>query len=337
MVHNRWESVSAIICTWKRPKHLLKCLESIDRQHVPIHEILIVDNEKDAGTLALVEKFRQEYSDLGKRLSYIVNPAGNNLPAGRNLGVRLTTGDILLFIDDDVVFKPEYLREILSQYRREENALGVQGIDIDVEKKDIYMIWKRLFLEYHRNQLPPRVFRSATGSYCSNLSVPCPAEWFAGFNQSYRRVVFDSVSFDEKLSGFGDGEDLDFSYRVHRMIEGSLYVNPQARLIHQKAVTGRSLKRDLFKMQEVYGLYLWKKLFRGNRAAFFCYIWNRFGRLVLPTWRALREKDIKRFNEVWFRLTAYVLCIRYARDIFAGRLDRVLLCVDSHKKRTKIS
>lgn len=104
-------ALSVVICTWNRSERLARTLSSlITSEPLPLTrvEILVVDNASSDDTKGVVEQF----AGAGVRYAY-EHSAG--LSHARNLGVRLSRSDWILFLDDDV----EVERDFFSRYLRE--------------------------------------------------------------------------------------------------------------------------------------------------------------------------------------------------------------------------
>ena len=96
-----------VICTRKRPVFLQRCLASIRGLDCRPTEILVVDNtEGDEAT-------RKVAQDSGAR--YSVEPI-RGLSRARNRGIRECQTDLIVFVDDDVVPDPGWLRNLLAPF-----------------------------------------------------------------------------------------------------------------------------------------------------------------------------------------------------------------------------
>lgn len=96
--------VSVNILHFERPDGLQRALASIERQSYPNIEIVVVDNGS-RGSAACTFLDRLEASG---RPGLKVLRLGENLyePSGRNAGAEISSGQYLLFMDDDNVAKP---------------------------------------------------------------------------------------------------------------------------------------------------------------------------------------------------------------------------------------
>lgn len=97
--------VSVVIPTWNEEQWLPRLLESL-RAGTPVHEIIVADNDSTDRTREVAREF-----------GCVVVPGGRPGPA-RNRGAAAASGEILVFIDADVVVGPgivDTVVETLSQ------------------------------------------------------------------------------------------------------------------------------------------------------------------------------------------------------------------------------
>jgi succinoglycan biosynthesis protein ExoM len=117
--------ITVCICTYKRPSQLERLLQGLDQQDTKtLFNILIVVVDND-----IHESARSTVMEWASRLSvpiaYAVEPQ-QNIALARNASVRMATGELLAFIDDDEEPSSDWLRrlyEVLIDY----NADGVLG------------------------------------------------------------------------------------------------------------------------------------------------------------------------------------------------------------------
>lgn len=117
--------ISVCVCTYKRPTRLGRLLECLDRQATDglfNYSIVVVDND-------LLESARSAVEASAGRLSvpvvYGVEPR-QNIALARNASVRMATGELVAFVDDDEEPSSDWLRmlyEVLIEY----GADGVLG------------------------------------------------------------------------------------------------------------------------------------------------------------------------------------------------------------------
>src|SRR4051812_48674398 len=212
---------SFIICTRNRPDDLLACVRSITDQNVLPDELIVVDASR--ASLA-----SQNYAQVSALLShthiqfYHRISSRKSLPFQRNLGIDMASGDILFFLDDDVVLLPGFLCTMLSLYRTyaDTDVGGIQGMAVNARPSSRkYRLYRLIFLPYTNRQKFAQVVHPSGDAYVEPRTMQdevAEVQWTIGYCMSFQRQVFDHFRFDDCLEGYAAAEDVDFSYRVSR-------------------------------------------------------------------------------------------------------------------------
>jgi DNA processing protein len=93
--------ISLVISTTNRPREISALLNSLYRQTVKPHQVVVVDQSADNATERSVLASKNELP-----VTYLRDDR-KGLSRGRNLGVSLVNGDVVAFPDDDCVYPPE--------------------------------------------------------------------------------------------------------------------------------------------------------------------------------------------------------------------------------------
>ena len=276
-------SVSAIIPTRNRAGDLAKTIESLLSQTVQPVELVIVDQS--------VEK---SYADsLPIPTIYIHDQSLSGASHARNVAMDVAHGDILLFLDDDVVMEPNFIEELLAAY--DDTVTGVSGIITNYHNPPLAKyLWDAVFLRgpFHDDRQP--IYWNAARNVTFG---PLRVRQFGGGLMSFRRSAVQTHRFDTQLKGACPGEDVDFCVGLPK---GSvLLINPSARLLHKRSPEGRDSIHWLALQAQVYN-YLrqrhWRRGFWNN----LCFAWLNVGqgtaavlssmkRGSLEPWRTWRE------------------------------------------------
>jgi GT2 family glycosyltransferase len=221
-----------IICTLNRPQEVERCLDSVAIQTRVPNAIRVVDASTNSDTRSVVE--RHAAGALLGRLHYLLSEPG--LTRQRNVGVAAGASDIVHFVDDDTVLHPHYLESILQQFEQDEpgEILGVGGSIVNLTGHRVSMAKRAFMLDSPR---PGRVLPSGRNPLAVDVALVTDVDWLSGCTMSYRRAVFTVFSFNERLEGYGLGEDVEFSYRVRQ--RGRLLVTPDARIEHLQSPVNR--------------------------------------------------------------------------------------------------
>jgi glycosyltransferase involved in cell wall biosynthesis len=108
--------VTVILCTHNRYASLAKALESVAVSVLPNSiewEVLVVNNNSKDQTPAVVEDFCKRYPGRFRCLFESTPGKSHAL----NSGIRDARGDILVFMDDDVVVEPTWLENLTNALR----------------------------------------------------------------------------------------------------------------------------------------------------------------------------------------------------------------------------
>ncbi len=129
-------TVSVIIPTRNRTNHLYFCLQSMVRQTIKPHEIIIVNNGLRSTILPTIQLFPK----LPIRIIHLKNPGYANT---RNYGIKRARGNIISLIDDDCVANPSWIQEIKRTHAR--GMFVVQGAGFyDTQQANLYTILHNL-------------------------------------------------------------------------------------------------------------------------------------------------------------------------------------------------
>jgi glucosyl-dolichyl phosphate glucuronosyltransferase len=135
-------NVSVIICTYNRAKSLERTLRSLQAQHVNSNvswELIVVDNNCTDNTRDVVRKF------VGLLpIVYIVEPMQGKSRA-INRGLRVASGELIVFTDDDVEFYPGWIANFWAVYRERPNGYYFGGpVEVNRQKSELDGVLSRL-------------------------------------------------------------------------------------------------------------------------------------------------------------------------------------------------
>lgn len=103
--------ISVLICTRNRTEHLRRCLDSISESRRRPGEIVVVDQSTDDSTADLVSSSR--YSLFPIRY-YRIGSIGHT--RARNIGIKVSRGEIIAFTDDDCLVDSEWLDRLWAGF-----------------------------------------------------------------------------------------------------------------------------------------------------------------------------------------------------------------------------
>lgn len=237
IVHN-----SFIICTKNRPKELLDCVSSIIGQHILPSELIVIDASHSEIQNHNLHKLQNALIGVGIRFIYCTVSRAN-LPYQRNLGIDLSSGQLVFFLDDDVILSPDFHAYILDMYQKygSEGLGGVQGTSSDYVPPRWGELVSAMFMPeigFRTRLLDRRPFALVNGTERERVAAePKYVQWMRGYCMSFPRQVVEQFRFDENLDGYAAAEDIDFTYRVSKQYH--LLEAPPGHLIHRQTRTDR--------------------------------------------------------------------------------------------------
>jgi GT2 family glycosyltransferase len=269
---------SLIICTYMRPKPLLKLLQSVKEQTLYPNEIIIVDGSANQETKVMLEQNRFQHLNY-----FSVSEEDRGLTKQRNYGISRVEKEMELvcFLDDDTVLDPDYFEQLLNTFEIHPEALGAGGFISNetpwekVKENEVLYINEFSYDGWKRKDGSRFVMRKKLG-----LDSDCPpgfsplfshgrsvgflppsdktyeVEQVMGGASAFRNSVFDTFQFSTYFEGYGLYEDADFSLRVAKT--GKLFINTAAKLSHYHNPSGRPNQYQYGKMVVRNGYYVWR-------------------------------------------------------------------------------
>lgn len=281
-------TISIVIPTLNRPDHLDRALRSILEQTKSPEEIVIVDQSDDNRTKDLLTERMPDVKMKKIVLKYIWVKE-RSISHARNLGMSAAAGEIVIFVDDDMVLDKKYISEILRVYSDHPSAFGVQGCLVEkspywrgIGTKSILLnSIRRAFLMTHWEKDRQKLLPSGGEIGAYPLTKTIEAEVINAGVSSFKKEVTKQFNYDEKLRGYSWGEDIDFSMRLTQRYPKSLYVTPFAKAIHEYALSSRPTDKQFYLVVTAFELYSFAKNIRPSLKNWAAYLWKCFGNIVL--------------------------------------------------------
>jgi glycosyltransferase involved in cell wall biosynthesis len=155
----------------------------------------------------------------------IITSPEKGLSNARNAGIKNSSGEIIVFIDDDAYADPYWLENIQRNYE-DPNVLGVGG--------QIKPHW-----ETERPKWFPQEFFWIVGCSYQDLEQRRAVRNPIGANMSFRRSAFEKVgSFRSDIGRYGKmllaGEEAEFSLKLLNSVpESKIMYEPRAIVYHR--------------------------------------------------------------------------------------------------------
>lgn len=193
-------TASVIIPTYNRWDSLLRTLESLENQVLPEsgYEVIVVNDgssEKECDYLQRNFKFPFKY----------IYQTNQGSAIARNTGAEKSRGDVLIFLDDDMIVEPSYVIGLVEEHVRFPKIIGM-GTTIP-HAPESPTTFQSFYYENSigEKSLPESIFVEFSDCVTNNLSV--------GYEDFFEIGGMQDVA--------GDGPtwwgDVDFGYRAEQL------------------------------------------------------------------------------------------------------------------------
>lgn len=211
--------VSIIIPTLNRYPCLKNTLESLLIQDYPNYEVIVIDSSDKS-----VASLLKEYNNENRIRYYWTDRKGPS--AAKNEGIRQSQGDIIIFCDDDIVAKQNFISIHIENYV-DPRVGGVGGRVITRKEMEPKLTKKVGKIRFDVSMI---------GNF--NAVSKVEIDHVYGCNMSFRRdILIQTGGFDENFTGNAYFEETDLSIRVKKM-GYKLIFEPNAVIIHVQPAEG---------------------------------------------------------------------------------------------------
>lgn len=203
--------VSVIVPARNAATTLPRCLDALVAQATDDVELIVADDNSSDDTAAIVSRYPVRLIEL---------PQHSGASAARNRGAEASRGEVLLFIDADVVLAPGGMCRVVATMARPEVGALIGSYDADPDDVSTVSRFKNLAHHYfhQRSHLNATTFWGACGAV-------------------RRECFFAAGGFDEKFWAI---EDVELGYRL---VDRGVFIvlDPGLQVKHLKRWTLASL------------------------------------------------------------------------------------------------
>lgn len=310
------KDISVVIPTYNRAHDVYLTLKSFKPQISSLNEVIIVDQSNDNFTEKVIKSFRS------KKIRYI----HFNIPSislSRNAGIKhlSKTSKIVCFIDDDVILDKNYFKSILEVFNTHPEALAAAAyVPQDKINNPVENLLRKIFLISHHEKGSARILSAYGNTYPPFLNKIISAQWLPGVNMVYKREVFKWQMFDSNLLGYTVAEDIDFSYRLFKSHPGSLFITPEAKLIHRASTAERVPSERMSYINQVDHFYFQFKNLNRRPSQKIIFVWSLSGISLLRILQYLFGFKKNNFLRLKFFFKSLFYCLGNIGKIKRGRV-----------------
>lgn len=226
---------SIVIPIYNASHTIKKCLDSVFKQDFSDFEVIAVNDCSTDNTKEIVDQYN---------IRQIVLEKNSGPAAARNVGIKQTQGEIIVFIDSDIAFKNNNaLSELAKVFKENPEIDGVIMIKDKVPfNKGLTPLYAAYYKYFLWNQ---------------------PGEFFSAFStekSAVKKYVFDNVGYFNDKYKKADVEDLEFGYRLNE--QGyRIYIARHIKVLHHFETFEQLTKKTLKRSWQWIRLFLKRKKF----------------------------------------------------------------------------
>jgi GT2 family glycosyltransferase len=232
--------VSVIVPTHNRPERISACVRSLLALRYPHYEIIVVDNAPSSDAAAAL--IQQTYREM-PQVRY-VREDHPGASWARNCGMRAAKGEILAFVDDDVVIDAHWLTELAMAFSMVDDAACVTGHILPLELETPAQDWFEQYGGFSKG-FTKRVFDMAENRPKSPLFPYTAGSFGSGANMAFRTEYLRVMGgFETTLENLAS--DIEAFYRV--IISGyKLVYQPAALVYHPHQRDYQDLRKQIYR------------------------------------------------------------------------------------------
>lgn len=307
-------NLSIVIATMNRPDAIKDLLLSLERQIYLPEEIIFIDQSKNLNTKELFDGYTVRNRSKHLTLKYILQEYPSLVKA-RNRGVKEASGDIVCFIDDDVILDKDYFL-IIKSYFNNPIIGGVSG-NVYLKENQSGIKWKvRKFLSktFLLNNFNGKLTQSTFGYpiFEREIDAIVEVELFPGYSMNFRRELLLKNMSDEWLSGYSFREDVDLSYRISK--DAKLIMVPDARFYHNASINNRLNQNELKKMQFKNYYYLFLKFKSKGFLSYLLFSYSILGIIIISFLEWILSLNSIKFSAFIADINALSLCFKGVKN-----------------------
>jgi glycosyltransferase involved in cell wall biosynthesis len=204
--------IALIVSTYNWPAALDLCFKSVLKQYLKPDEIIIADDGSTADTKSLIDSFCKQTEIPIKHIWQEDN--GFRLSRIRNLAIKNTTCEYLVFIDGDIILHPKFLKSHKKFSKQNQLIVGSR----------VLLSNSKTQKAFKNNSIKITPFSLGIKNRINAIHCDLLAQLFSKMNPSYlnvrgcnmsfwKRDLLEVNGFDEQFEGWGR-EDSDIVLRM---------------------------------------------------------------------------------------------------------------------------
>lgn len=260
---NKILSVSVIIPVYNSAAYLDECIQSLLQQTYSPEEIILVDDGSEDGSGDICDNYASQYNYIR-----VIHKENGGVSSARNVGIAISQGEYLVFIDSDDYIHPQMLEKYAAFFSDEKVLMCCFECISVLQMGQKYESLPNGVKEYSVSEFMD-LFND------NYINVP--------WNKLYssKLVKKHGIKFPEEMSL---GEDLFFNLEYLKYAPEKYCIIKEPLYFYRDGLNGslsNSFRKDLFELQmcmfeKLRNFLEYKKIMSGrNKGQYLRLFWNR--------------------------------------------------------------
>lgn len=212
------EKISIIISAYNVSLYVKECVASVCNQSYKNLEIILVDDGSTDNTLEILQAMEKEDSRIK-----IIHKKNGGLSSARNAGLKVATGEYIMFLDSDDWLELDCCQETMNSIKENDADLVIFDYFKEYEHTTInhYSYKKNMIYSMQEKEFFLYDMRTITA-----------------WGKLYKKEILANNLFNE---GMRTAEDVDFNYRFYQNVNKAVYLHKcllHYRILKKSAIHG---------------------------------------------------------------------------------------------------
>ena len=129
------KKVSVIVSVYNTEKYVRKCIDAILNQTYSNLELVLIDDKSSDNSLSILREYKNN-----SKVVLIENEQNKGLSYSRNVGLKMSHGDYIGYIDSDDYIEPDYYEKLMEAIQKEKADIAVCDMKLYYEKTKTFQI-----------------------------------------------------------------------------------------------------------------------------------------------------------------------------------------------------
>lgn len=306
------KKVSIIVPVYNAEKYLDDCLKSIITQTYKNLEIILINDGSTDNSLKVCYK----YKEIDERI-VVVNNKNHGVSYSRNCGIKIATGNYIVFIDSDDIIDIRYIEKLIEPTKKEDYDLIICGLTHKFREKEKWISKKEIIPNLDKLTGNIKLdYRFLVHYY---LEVP--------FVKLFKKSIIDknNITFPENLL---ISEDQVFNREYIKHVKKYTYIDEYLYMYYHRNNNSLSMRKEnIYWESDLENVLLMKKFFSEEKIFEGEYILLGYSIWIVYKYLSLNRHFIKEYSIFKDRVYKIRKIIQFDYEKITWRKSLFLKCL----------